>query len=327
MKRRDLLGLLVGATAWPPALHAQAVGKTYKIGHISGATDVSRVPLIAALMDGLRSHGYIAGQNLIVENRFAGGEFDRLPALVNEILAWQPDVIFASTTPAALAAKSATKAVPIVFASVADPLGVGLVGSLSNPGGNITGITNIGAELAGKRLELLKELVPTAAKVAILINFKDQNSSLQMNSAQAAADKLRIELGPVLAVQNAADLKSGFEAAGRMKAAAALRMLDPQATALREQTIQYAAEYRIPVMYPFREDAAAGGLISYGPSLPDQYRQAARFVDKILKGSKPEELPVEQPTKFETIINLKTAKALGLVVPPMLLTRADEVIE
>jgi putative tryptophan/tyrosine transport system substrate-binding protein len=326
MRRRDVLGWLAGVTALPSNLQAQPVSRTHRIGHITGGTATSRAPLMEAFMAGMGSYGY-TNQNLTVEHRYAEDRFDRLPDLMNEILALQPDVIFASTTPAALAAKAATKVIPIVFVSVADPLGVGLVKTLSDPGSNITGITNIGAELAGKRLELLKELVPTATKVAVFINLNDQNSSVQMQSAKAAAAKLGVELGPVLNVRGEADLKGAFETAIRMKSAASLRMLDPAATTLRKQTVQQAAEFRMPVMYPFREDVSAGGLASYGPSLPDQYRQAAKFVDKIMKGSKPAELPVEQPTKFEIAINLRTAKTLGLAVSPQLLARADEVIE
>jgi putative ABC transport system substrate-binding protein len=275
----------------------------------------------------MRDLGYVEGQNLLVENRYAEGKFERLPELIKELLKWGPDVIFASTTPGALAAKKATMTVPIVFVGVADPLGVDLITSLSRPGGNVTGITNIGAELAGKRIELLKELIPAATKVAVLINPDDQNAPLQMKSANSVADQLRIQIDPVLAIRSGDDLKVAFETALYARATAALRMIDPLTVALRQQTVRYAAEYRLPVMYPFHGDVLAGGLISYGTNIPEQYRQAATLVHKILNGAKPSEIPVEQPTKFELAINVKTAKSLGLTVPPTLLARANEVIE
>jgi putative ABC transport system substrate-binding protein len=215
----------------------------------------------------------------------------------------------------------------MVIVSVADPVGVGLVASLSRPGGNITGVTNIGAELAGKRVEILKEVVPAASKMAVLINPGDANAPLQMKSAKLAADKLGIELDPVLHIRAAADLKGAFEAAIRARAAAALRMIDPTSPSLRAQTVALAAEFRLPTIYPFREDVLEGGLISYGPNLPEQYRQAAAFVHKIFNGAKPADLPVEQPTKFEFAINLKAAKALGIAIPATLVARADDVIE
>lgn len=278
-------------------------------------------------MGGLRDLGYVDGQNLVVEERYAEARFEHLPAFARELVAWKPDVLFVSTTPAALAAKTATSTVPIVFVSVADPLGVGLVASLSRPGGNITGITNIGAELAGKRLEILKEMIPSASRIAVLINPDDQNAALQMKSARYAADRLAIRLEPILQVRNDASLRAAFEAAVRARSVAALRMIDPLTQTLRQQIVRYAAEYRLPVMYSFREDVEAGGLASYGPALPEQYRQAASFVHKILGGARPADIPVEQPTNLQFAINVRTAKALGLTVPPSLLARADEVIE
>jgi putative ABC transport system substrate-binding protein len=327
VKRREFITVLVGATAWPAAARAQQSGRIYRLGQLHAGTKASRVPLIAAFARGMRELGYVEGVNLVTEYRYADGRFERLPVLARELLAWKPDVLLVSTTPGNLAVKTATATVPIVMVSVADPIGVGLVASLAHPGGNITGVTNIGAELAGKRLEILKEIVPTASKVAVFINPDDQNATLQMNSAKPVAGKLVIHLDPVLQVRRGTDLKGAFEAAVRARADAGLRMLDPVATDLRHQTVQMAAQYRLPVIYPFLEDAAAGGLASYGSSLPGQYRQAAAFVHKIFNGSNPADLPVEQPIKFDFAINLKAAKALGLTVPPTLLARADEVIE
>ncbi len=328
MKRRAFIAALGGAAAaWPLVARAQQAGKVYRLGQLSGGTAASRIPLLAVFMRGMRELGYIEGQNLLIEHRYADGRFERLPALARELLAWNPDALFVSTTPASLAAKAATSTVPIVMVGVADPQGVGLIANLSRPGGNITGVTNIGAELAGKRLEILKEIVPAAPRVAVIINPNDENAALQMSSARLAADKLAVQLEPVMHVRSGADLKSAFEGAIRGGAKAAMRMIDPLGTDFRAQTVALAVEFRLPTIYAFREDVLAGGLVSYGPSAPDQYRQAATFVHKIFTGVKPADIPVEQPTKFELAINLKTAKALSLTVPPSLLSRADAVIE
>ena len=210
---------------------------------------------------------------------------------------------------------------------VADPVGNGLVPSLARPSGNITGITHIVAELTGKRLELLKEIVPSASRIAVLVNSDDPNATVQIQNAEAAARTLGVKLQPVLTVRGAGDLKRAFEAISRSGAAAALRMVDPTGGSLRARTVELAARHRLPVMFVFREDVEAGGLVAYGASLPVQYRQAATFVHKILRGARPGDLPIEQATNFELVLNLKTAKALGLTIPPSLLLRADQVIE
>ena len=325
MKRRQFMGFLSGAVAaWPTAVRALEPNRIYRLGHLSGGVAPQ---LFAAFKDGMRDLGYIEGQNLMIEHRNADGKFERLPLLVRELLAWNPDVLLVSTTPANLAAKAATSTVPIVMVAVADPLGVGLISSLSRPGSNVTGVTNIGAELAGKRIEILKEIIPTCSKVAILINPDDQNAQRQMVSAKIAAERLAIQLDPILSIRSEADLPVAFEAAVRARSTAVIRMIDPLGNALRKPTVALGGEYRLPVIYPFREDVLAGGLISYGTNLSDQFRQAATLVHKIFKGAKPADLPVEQPTKFELVVNLKTAKALGLTIPPTLLARADEVIE
>ena len=326
-RRRFLLQLGAAATVlWAQGSRAQQT-KKFRIAYLSGGTQASRVPMLAEFRRGLRELGLTEQDDYVFEARFAEGQFARLPGLAKDLLALNPDVILASTTPASLAAKAATSVVPIVFVSVADPLGVGLVPSLARPGGNVTGVTNIGAELAGKRLEILKEIVPDVSRVVVLINPDDPNAPLQMRSAEAAAKNLMIRLGPILPIRSGGDLKGAFEAAVRNRASAALRMIDPLESALRNQTVALAAEHRLPVIYPFREAVRAGGLISYGTSLPDQYRQTAAYVQKILNGTKPADLPVEQPTKFELAVNAVTAKALGLVMPAMLLARADEVVE
>jgi putative tryptophan/tyrosine transport system substrate-binding protein len=328
MRRREFIGLVGSAgVAFPLAARAQKSGKVYRIGKLAAGTLDSRKPLYEAFMHSMRELGYVEGQNLVIEQRHADDHYERLPGLTQELLSWQPDVLLVSQTPAALAAKAASSSVPIVMVSVSDPLGVGLIASLPRPGSNITGITDIGVELAGKRLEILKEVLPGVAKVAVLINPDIAHAPLQMDSLKPVADKLGVELDPILHVRHADDLKGVFAAAVQARAGAGLRMVDPTSSSLRMQTVALAAEHRLPVIYAFRQDVLAGGLISYGPNQPDQYRQAATFVHKILLGIKPADLPVEQPVRFELILNLKTAKALGLTISPTLLARADEVIE
>ncbi len=309
-----------------PAIGAQPA-KVVRIGYLGATVMSAQGPLLDAFRQGLRELGYVEGQNLVLEYRSAEGKFERLPSLAGELVRLKPDVLLVATTPANLAAKKATTTIPIVMVSVADPVGVGLVPSLARPGGNITGITNITAELAGKRLELLKEAVPGAARFAVLVNPDDQNTPLQMRSAEAAARSLGVHLHPVVAVRSGNDLEGAFEAAVKGGAGAAIRMVDPLGSALRRRQAELAAKHHLPVIYAFREDAEAGGLMSYGTNLREQYRQAATFVDKILRGAKPADLPVEQPTRFELVVNLKTAKALGLTIPRSILVRADQVIE
>ena len=236
-------------------------------------------------------------------------------------------MLFASTAPASLVAKAATSTIPIVIVGVADPIGVGLIASLRRPGGNVTGITNIVAELTGKRLEFLKDIVPMASKIAVLINPNDTDAPSQMLNAEVAAKDLAIKLGPILEIRSDDNLNAVFEAAASARADAAIRMVDPLESALRRQTVALAAQHRLPIIYPFRETVEIGGLASYGTSSPDQYRQAAALMHKIFGGTKPADIPVEQPTKFELVINLKTARALGLTIPATLLAQADEVIE
>lgn len=328
MNRRNFIASSAStALAWPCAARAQQRKRVHRLAHLSGGSLTSRAALWSAFVKGMRDLGYVEGDNLVIEHRYANGRFEILPRLAGELVAWRPDVIFVSTTPATLAAKAATSSVPIVMVGVADPLGSKIINSLARPGGNVTGVTNIAAELAGKRLEVLKEIIPTLSKVAVMINPNDPNASLQMNSARSAADVLQVQLDPILPIRSAADLAGAFDTAAKVGVSGALRMIDSVATALRPLTVAHAAEYRIPIIYGFREDVVAGGLASYGPNFPDQYRQAATYVHKLLAGARPADLPVERPSKFELVINLKAAKGLGLNISPMLLTRADEVIE
>ncbi len=325
MNRRRKLLLAIGALgAWPCA-HAQA--KVHRVGVLSAGNREATRFLFGAFEAGMRDLKYVDGRDLALEYRFAEGMFERLPSLAAELVRLRPVALLVHTTPANLAAKKATAEIPIVMVGVADPVGVGLVPSLARQGGNITGITNITAELAGKRLELLKEIMPKATRIAVLVNPNDANAPLQLRNAEGAARVLGVELHPVLEIRRVEDLEGAFAAAVKEGAGAAIRMVDPLGTSGRKQTVGLAARHRLPVVYPYREDVEAGGLISYGPNLPDQFRQAATLVDKILKGAKPADLPVAQPTRFELAINMKTARALGVTIPRSILLRADRVIE
>ena len=313
--------------AGPLTAGAQQPERTYRIAYLAAAPRSGNQALLASFQRGMRELGYVEGRNLVLEPRFADGKFERLPMLAQELVRLTPDVIFVSTTPGSLAAKAATATIPIVFVAVADPVGAGLVPNLARPGGNVTGITHIVAELTGKRLELLKEIVPSASRIAVLVNPDDPNATVQMQNAEAAARTLGVQLQPVLPVRGAGDLEHAFEAISRAGAPAALRMVDPTGGPLRARTVELAARHRLPVMFVFREDVEAGGLVAYGANLAAQYREAATFVHKILRGTRPSDLPIEQATKFDLVFNLKTAKKLGLAIPPSLLLRADQIIE
>jgi len=306
---------------------AQQPDKTYRIAYLAAAPRSSNQADLASFQQGLRELGYVEGQNVVLETRFADGKFERLATLAHELVQLNPDVLFVSTTPGSLAAKAATATIPIVFVAVADPLGAGLVPNLARPSGNVTGITHIVTELTGKRLELLKEIVPSASQIAVMVNPDDPNATGQIRNAEAAARTLGVELRPVVSVRDAGDLERGFDAIARSGARAVLRMVDPTSGPLRARTMELAARYRLPMMFAMREHVEAGGLVAYGASLSEQYRQAATFVHKILRGARPGDLPVEQATRFELVVNLKTAKTLGLTIPPSLLVRADRVIE
>jgi len=316
-----------GALAVASRLHAQAQARVYRVGVLSAGNREASRHLFGAFEAGMRDLKYVAGQNLTLEYRFAEGKFELLPSLAAELVRLKPDALLVHSTPGNLAAKKATTEIPIVMVAVADPVGVGLVASLARPGGNITGITNITAELAGKRVELLKEILPGASRFAVIVNPNDPNAQLQIRSAEGAARALGVQLHPVLEVRSVEDLESAFSAAVKSRAGAAIRMVDPLVASTRKRTVELTIKHRLPVVYAFREDAEAGGLIAYGTNLHDQFRGAAIFVDKILKGAKPADLPVEQPTRFELVINLKTAKALGITIPRTVLLRADRVIE
>jgi putative ABC transport system substrate-binding protein len=328
VKRRDFITLLGGAAAaWPLRAGAQQAGKVYRIGVLEMTSATLNVANVYALRAGLRQLGYFEGQNLVIEYRSADGRDDRFPGLARELLALKVDVIVTRGTPAAKAAKNATSTVPVVMAASGDPLGTGLVTSLSRPGGNITGLSAIVGELAPKRLELIREIVPGLARIAVLANTSNDAVRRDWARIETAARSLGVQ-AQLLDLRNSDALGPTFDAAGAARRAGALVVvIDAITLANRQRIVDLAMKYRLPAIYSSREFVDIGGLISYGVSYPDLYRRAATYVDKILKGAKPADLPVEQPTKFEMVINLKTANAISLDIAPTMLTRADEVIE
>jgi putative ABC transport system substrate-binding protein len=326
MKRREFIALLGGAAlAWPLAARAQQAGKVYRIGLFSAGTDTFRKTWLA-LADGLRELGWIEGKNVLFERRFAENQLDRLPGLAAELVRLDVDLIVTGGTLAPLAAKQATATIPIVMGAAGDPVGSGLVASLARPGGNVTGLSLMAPDLGGKRLELLKEILPGISRVAILWNAANPYPALVFRETQDAARTLRIELQS-LEVRGPGDLDSALDAAIRNRVDALITVEDPLTVTHRKQIADFTANNRLPAIYGFREFAEAGGLMTYGANINDLFRRAAGYVDKIFKGAKPANLPVEQPTKFELVINLKTAKALGLTVPLIMQMTADEVIE
>ena len=329
MKRREFITLLGGAAAaWPLAAAAQQAGKVPRIGYLSpGSPSAGLVTRDEAFRQGLRELGYVEGKNIFIEHRFAEGKFDRLTALAAELVQIKVDVIVASVTQASLAARDATKTIPIVIAGVSDPVGSGLVASIARPGANITGTSGMTAEVVGKSLELLREVVPQASRVAVLWNPNNVVFQGQMlRETEAAAGALGVQL-QILGVRDSDALDPAFAAMAGERAGALLVLADPILAFHQARIVELAKKGRLPAMYGAKEYAAAGGLMAYAPNMMDQFRRAASYVDKILKGARPADLPVEQPTKFELVINLKTAKALGLTFPLSLLGRADEVIE
>ena len=326
MKRRQFITLLGGATAiWPLAAYAQQAAKVPRIGFLFyGSSGPS--PELDAFRQGLRELGYIEGQNITVEYRFASGQVERLPDLAAELVRLKPDVIVTPGTPASVAAKQATSTIPIVFAGVADAVGAGLVANLARPGGNITGLTSISAELGGKRLELLKRLVHNVSRVAVLYNPADRSNVLVLKELQEAAPALTLTLQP-FEVREPGEFEGAFAAMTRERADAMFGAAGILTFQHRQTVVDLAAKSRIPTLWGHRQFVEAGGLMSYAVNFYDQIRRTAAYVDQILKGAKPGDLPVQQPTKFELILNLRTAKALGLTIPPSVIAIADEVTE
>jgi len=327
-RRREFIGLLGGAAAaaWPLVARAQLAKKVSKIGILSPGppTPSSGPPFV--LLQGLRELGYTEGQNLTVEFRWADGHVDRLPELAADLVRARVDVIWTTGYQAVLAARKATKTIPIVFSAHVDPVGTGLVASLAHPGANVTGATLMAPDLAGKRLELLRETVPALSRVAVLINTANPGFEPTVRQTEAAARSLGLTL-QFLEARAPGEFERAFSSMVEANAGAVHVQLDPLFLSQRALVAELAAKNRVPAMYDLKEFVAAGGLVSYGPPYSEEIRRTATHIYKILRGANPADLPVEQPTKFELVINLKTAKALGLEVPPTLIARADEVIE
>ena len=318
-----LLATVLLTTA-PPA-GAQQSTKTPRIGFLAPGSLASYSGRVEAFRQGLRELGYIEGQNLTVQYRFAEGRFDRLPELASELVRLKVDVILAGGQPAVHATKQATTSIPIIIGQAGDPVGAGLVASLARPGANITGLSDFTVGVITKRLELLKEVVPRISSIGIMLNPKNPTNPLQLKESEPAAQALRVRLFP-LEINGSKDFDAAFAAMRKERAEALLVFADPMLGSHRSKLAELAAKNRLPAIYPSSENVDAGGLMSYGTNFEDLYRRAATYVDKILKGAKPADLPVEQPTKFEFIINLKTAKQIGLTIPPNVLARADKVI-
>jgi len=320
-RRTFLAGTGAVLLAAPLAVEAQQATKIPRIG-ILGLTGLE--PLIAAFRDSLRQLGYVEGQNITVESRWTS-EVDRLPELAAELVRLPVDILVAGGPSMARAAKKATSTIPIVMAVVPDLVGEGLVATLARPGGNVTGISFMAPDLSGKRLELLREAFPRISHVGVIWDSKTGGGPAELEATQRGARALGVEL-QVLEVQRAADVDKAFEMGRKHRAGALITLGSPLLFANRRHLVDLATASGLPVMFQHRAYVDAGGLMSYGPNFPEMFRRAAVYVDKILKGAKPADLPVEQPTKFELVINLKTAKALGLTIPPSVLARADEVI-
>jgi putative tryptophan/tyrosine transport system substrate-binding protein len=326
MRRREFITLLGGAAAWPFAARAQQT-RMPVIGFLSSRASGDAPELLAAFLQGLKDAGFVEGQNVTIEYRFAGNQNERLPELAAELVHRQVTVMAAPTTPAALAAKAATAAIPIVVATAGDPVRLGLVASLNRPGGNVTGVALLFVEVAAKRLELLHELIPTAAIIGLLVNpanppIAEANASAVLSAAHTLGLQLH-----VLKASAERDFDGVFANVIQLRAGGLVIGGDPFFTGRQEQLAALAARHAMPTVYENREFVAAGGLMSYGGNLIDAYRQCATYAARILKGEKPADLPVQQSTKVELFLNLKTAKKLGLTIPITLLGRADEVIE
>ncbi len=328
MDRRTFIGTLAyGLVAAPLAAEAQQTWKVVRIGLLSyGASGPASAARWKAFRDQLRELGYVEGQNVIFETRWGDEQVGRLRGLAAELIDAKVDILVTAASEAALAAKQATSSIPIVTATGVDPVELGLAGSLARPGGNVTGVISVSNELYGKRLELLKQLIPRASRVAILRDPENRTSALSLRDAEGAAKSLGVVVQRFSA-RGPRDLDAAFLAIKRARADAVLLGENTAFIAERRRIANLALMHRLPMMFAAKEYAEAGGLISYGTDYPDLFRRAATYVDKILKGAKPGDLPIEQPTKFELVINLKTAKALGLTIPRSLLLRADEVIE
>jgi putative ABC transport system substrate-binding protein len=326
MRRREFLGGLGGTAAWPFAAHAQRPAKTPRVGFLGLTSAVSHAPRLEAFRSGLRDLGYVEGKDIQIEYRWAEQNYDRVPALIDELIRLNVDVIVTHAVPGTLGAAKATTTIPIVITAVADLVLLGVVSNLSRPDRNVTGLSIFSPELLAKRVDLIKDILPSLTRVAAIMNADNPiGTRLAIEEAKAMAVTLKIDLVPI-EVRGQNDFERAFATIAREKINAAVVHEDPSLIANSQQIAELAARHRLP-MCGFPEFARAGGLIGYGINFPDMERRAATFVDKIIKGAKPADLPVERATKFTTIINLKAAKALAVDLPASTLVRADEVIE
>jgi putative ABC transport system substrate-binding protein len=326
MKRREFIGLAAGAATWARGARAQPAASVRRIGVLSPFSPADTLLWNKALLQGLRELGWVDGRNLAIEFRYAEGKKERLAELAADLIRRKVDLIVTTVTLDTQAARSATAEIPIIMVAVGDPVATGFVNSLARPGGNITGLSQMTPDLTGKRLELLKEIVPGVSAVAMLFDPEDSLSVLDAKEARLSAQRLGIEVHS-LEVRNRVDLEKVLHEAVALRAGALVIIPAPVLFANLKLIADFAIQARLPSTFHLREFAASGGLIAYGVDRSDLFRRAASYVDKILKGANPADLPVEQPTKFELVINLKTAKALGLTIPPNLLSIADDVIE
>jgi putative tryptophan/tyrosine transport system substrate-binding protein len=326
MKKAGALSILVAVVLLAVSViaEAQQPKKIPRIGVLRPG--LAAAPNYEAFRQGLRELGYVEGQNVVLEFRDAEGKAERLPDLAAELVRLKVDVIVTSSTPAIQAAKQATGTIPIVMGFSGDPVGTGLVASLAKPGGNITGLSDIGPEISGKQLEFLKEAFPTISRVAFFLNPSNQGNRLRLKATEVTAGELKVQI-QALEVRSANDVEKAISTINKGQAQALMTVRDPAIYANQTRILEFAAENRLPTMHMDKEPVEAGGLMSYGPNVPDLFRRAATYVDKILKGAKPADLPVERPIKFELVINLKTAKQIGLTIPPNVLTRAERVIK
>jgi putative ABC transport system substrate-binding protein len=328
MRRRDFALLVLGGMAiWPLHSHAQrSSSRMPRIGVLIPGTSASFSHRIKALVDGLNELGRVEGKTIDIEWKWANDRIDFLPELAAQLVQSRVDVIVTGGTPAAQALKAATQSIPIVVAIMADPVAAGIVENLARPGGNTTGFSIVAPELGAKRLQLLKEIVPAISSVAVLMNARNPQSQIEFKQMQPAASSMGLRLYPI-EVSARGGLEDAFAAMNKAAAQGLIVLTDPILFSERKPTVELASRYRLPAVYPFQGYVEDGGLVSYGPSDADLFRRAAGYVDRILKGTKPGELPVEQPIKFDMYVNLNTAKALGVTIPELFLARADRVIE
>ena len=321
------LAFFIAVSLFAPLVVEGQQARVPSVGYLGNSSASLETDLVEAFRQGLRELGYTEGQNIIIEYRWAEERSDRFPDLVSDLVRTKVDAIVTAGTPGALAAKQATKTIPIIMAVAGDPVGTGLVASLARPGGNVTGSTAIVPELEGKRLELLKEIVPGLSRVAFLANPNNPLNVIILKQTRLAAPALGLKLEPIVDVRRISELEQAFATISSARPDALIMIADRFLLAERARIVEFAEKRRLPAMYPYGEMVRDGGLMSYSPSYPDLFRRSATFVDKILKGAKPADLPIEQPTKFELVINRKAAKAIGLTIPQSVLLRADQIIE